>query len=305
MSSLRQLAEQSHADDVLVDVPQLQALRRSTEPPRLLDVRWRLGDPTGGEQFLAGHIPGACFVDLDRELAAEPSSPQAGRHPLPAIDQLQAAARRWGLRKAETVVVYDDNASMSAARAWWLLRWGGVERVYLLDGGLSAWRAAGGDLATGPELPEPGDVDLAPGHMPTVLIDDVAAIAQRGLLLDARAAERFRGEVEPVDPRAGHIPGAVSAPTTGNLTADGRFRTAGDLEERFVGLGASPGAAIAVYCGSGVTAAHEVAALSIAGLQGALYPGSWSEWSNHHDRPVATGAGPARPSPGPSTGPGR
>jgi thiosulfate/3-mercaptopyruvate sulfurtransferase len=189
--------------------------------------------------------------------------------------------------------VYDDNASMSAARAWWLLRWGGMERVYLLDGGLRAWRAAGGELETGPELAEPGDIELVPGHLPTVLIDGVAGAARSGLLLDARAAERFRGDAEPVDPKAGHIPGAVSAPTTENLTADGCFRPAPELERRFLGLGAHPGVAIAVYCGSGVTAAHEIAALSIAGLEAALYPGSWSEWSNQEDRPVATGPSPA------------
>jgi thiosulfate/3-mercaptopyruvate sulfurtransferase len=255
---------------------------------RLLDVRWRLGDPSGPEQFLAGHIPGAIFVDLDRELAAE-ASPAAGRHPLPSIDQLQAAARRWGLRQGETVVVYDDNASMSAARAWWLLRWAGLESVLLLDGALSAWRATGGELATGPELAEPGDVELSPGHMPTVLIDAVAMLPSNGLLLDARAAERFRGDVEPVDPKAGHIPGAVSAPTTDNLTADGRFRPDQELAARFSRLGVQGGAAIAVYCGSGVTAAHEIAALSIAGFPAALYPGSWSQWSNHDDRPIATG----------------
>jgi len=277
---------------VLVDVQELQRLCRSTAPPRLLDVRWRLGDPTGRDQFLAGHIPGAAFVDLDRELAAK-ASPRAGRHPLPSVDQLQAAARRWGLRKGDSVVVYDDNASMSAARAWWLLRWGGMERVYLLDGGLRAWRAAGGELETGPELAEPGDIELVPGHLPTVLIDGVAGAARSGLLLDARAAERFRGDAEPVDPKAGHIPGAVSAPTTENLTADGCFRPAPELERRFLGLGAHPGVAIAVYCGSGVTAAHEIAALSIAGLEAALYPGSWSEWSNQEDRPVATGPSPA------------
>ncbi len=201
---------------VLVDVEELQALRRSRAPLRLLDVRWRLGDPSGPEQFLAGHIPGAIFVDLDRELAAE-ASPAAGRHPLPSIDQLQAAARRWGLRQGETVVVYDDNASMSAARAWWLLRWAGLESVLLLDGALSAWRATGGELATGPELAEPGDVELSPGHMPTVLIDAVAMLPSNGLLLDARAAERFRGDVEPVDPKAGHIPGAVERADDGQL----------------------------------------------------------------------------------------
>jgi thiosulfate/3-mercaptopyruvate sulfurtransferase len=184
---------------------------------------------------------------------------------------------------------------MSAARAWWLLRWGGVESVLLLDGGLGAWRAAGGELASGPEPAEPGDVELSPGHMPTVLIGTVAEVPKSGLLLDARAAERFRGEVEPVDPKAGHIPGAVSAPTTENLTADGRFRPDRELEERFARLGAHHAATVAVYCGSGVTAAHEIVALSLAGIQAALYPGSWSEWSNREDRPVAVG--PTEPYP--------
>ncbi len=224
---------------VLVDVDELQALRRSGAPLRLLDVRWRLGGPDGHEQFLSGHIPGAVFVDLDRELAGEPS-PRAGRHPLPSVDGLQAAARRWGLRRGETVVAYDDSGSMSAARAWWLLRWGGVESAFLLDGGLGAWRAAGGQLATGAELAEPGDVELSPGHMPTLMIDAVAEVPKSGLLLDARAAERFRGDAEPVDPKAGHIPGAVSAPTMENLTADGRFRPDRELEDRFARLGAGP-----------------------------------------------------------------
>jgi thiosulfate/3-mercaptopyruvate sulfurtransferase len=275
---------------VLFDVRELEALRASAAPFRLLDVRWRLGDPTGNERYLAGHIPGASYVDLDRELASVPS-PKAGRHPLPAVEELQAAARDWGLREGETVVVYDDNSSMSAARAWWLLRWGGVETVYLLDGGLGAWLAAGGELATGSESPAPGDVKLSPGHMPTVQIDGVAEIPQYGLLLDARAAERFRGDLEPVDPKAGHIPGAISAPTTENLAADGRFKSALELEDRFLGLGASNGTPVTVYCGSGVTAAHEIAALEIAGLQAALYPGSWSQWSNREDLPVATGPG--------------
>jgi thiosulfate/3-mercaptopyruvate sulfurtransferase len=273
---------------ILVDVPKLQNMCRSEPSPRLLDVRWRLGDPNGHEQYLAGHIPGASYVDLDLELAA-PATPKTGRHPLPSIDQLQAAARGWGLRQGETVVVYDDNASMSAARAWWLLRWAGVVTVYLLDGGLGAWRAAGGDLATGSEDREAGDVQLSAGHMPTVQIGTVADVARRGLLLDARAVERFRGDSEPIDPKAGHIPGAASAPTTGNLTADGRFKSAAELEDLFVSMGARPGTAIAVYCGSGVTAAHEVAALAIAGFDAALYPGSWSEWSNDDDLPVATG----------------
>jgi thiosulfate/3-mercaptopyruvate sulfurtransferase len=277
---------------VLFDVQELQTWLASAAPLRLLDVRWRLGDPTGNERYLAGHIPGAAYVDLDRELASLPS-PESGRHPLPTIEDLQAAARGWGLQEGQTVVVYDDNGSMSAARAWWLLRWGGVETVYLLDGGLDAWTVAGGELAAGQESLGPGDIKLSPGHMPTVEVDGIAEVPQHGLLLDARAAERFRGDSEPIDPKAGHIPGAISAPTTENLTPDRHFRPGHELEERFLGLGADEGTQVTVYCGSGVTAAHEIAALAIAGRLATLYPGSWSQWSNRKDLPVATGPGKA------------
>ncbi|WP_435831556.1 sulfurtransferase [Nocardia aurea] len=251
---------------------------------RLLDIRWALGDPDGPQHYLDGHIPGAVFVDLETELAALPT-PASGRHPLPDVAQLQRCARSWGLRVGESVVVYDATGGMAAARAWWLLRWAGIEDVRILDGGLPAWTASGGALATGPETdPEPGDVNLASGRLPVVDADAVAR--WQGVLLDARASERYRGEIEPIDPKAGHIPGAVSAPTAENLDADGRFRAAEDLRERFAGLGPGP---IAVYCGSGVTAAHQVAALAVVGVEAALYPGSWSQWSNDPKRPVATG----------------
>lgn len=251
----------------------------------LLDVRWQLGGPPGIEDYCAGHIPGAVFVDLDTELAAPPS-PERGRHPLPDIADLQAAARRWGIREGQTVVAYDATGNLAAARAWWLLRWAGIGDVRLLDGGLAAWE---GELATGDEHAAPGDVTLGPGHLPTIELDEVAAFARRATLLDARAGERFRGIVEPVDPRAGHIPGAVSAPTTENLAADGRFRPAAELRERFERLGVT--GEVGVYCGSGVTAAHELAALAIAGYENAaLYPGSFSQWSNRPELPVATGA---------------
>lgn len=250
----------------------------------LLDVRWQLGGPPGIEDYCAGHIPGAVFVDLDTELAAPPS-PERGRHPLPDIADLQAAARRWGIREGQTVVAYDATGNLAAARAWWLLRWAGIGDVRLLDGGLAAWE---GELATGDEHAAPGDVTLSPGHLPTIELDEVAAFAQRATLLDARAGERFRGIVEPVDPRAGHIPGAVSAPTTENLAADGRFRPAAELRARFERLGVT--GEVGVYCGSGVTAAHELAALAIAGHEdAALYPGSFSQWSNRPELPVATG----------------
>ena len=269
---------------VLIGADELARQLESADPPVLLDVRWALGDPHGHQHYLDGHIPGAIYVDLDTELAAPPV-PAEGRHPLPDVEALQAAARRWGVREGSRVVAYDNSGSMAAARAWWLLRWAGVADVRLLDGGLGAWR---GELETGfGTSPAPGDVVLKPGNLPTLTIDEAGEFPRSGILLDARAGERYRGEQEPVDPRAGHIPGAVSAPTGDNLVPDGRFRTREELAARFGELGATD-RPVGVYCGSGVTAAHEVAALAVAGIKAALYPGSWSQWSNHPERPVET-----------------
>ena len=258
------------------------------ERPVLLDVRWALGDDRGREKYLAGHLPGAVFVDLESELA-DPPERALGRHPLPSLQRLQAVARRWGVRADRPVVAYDDSGGLAAARAWWLLRWGGLTDVRLLDGGLGAWVRAGGGLEDGDVVPLPGDVVLTGSGMPVVDADTAAALPGRGgVLLDARAAERYRGEVEPVDPRAGHVPGATSAPTTGNLGGDGTFLPAEELAGRFTALGVRPGADVGVYCGSGVTAAHEVAALAVVGIEAALWPGSWSQWSADPERPVAT-----------------
>jgi thiosulfate/3-mercaptopyruvate sulfurtransferase len=254
----------------------------------LLDVRWRLDAPDGRPAYREGHLPGAVYVSLDADLAGAPSA-AAGRHPLPAPEDLQAAARRWGVAEGSVVVAYDDLGGMSAARAWWLLRDAGVD-VRVLDGGLAAWRAAGLPLERGETSPEPGDVVLAPGRLPVLDADGAAAFD--GVLLDARAGERYRGEVEPVDPRAGHVPGAVSAPTAGNLDAAGRFLDPAALRSRFAALGVEPGRAVAAYCGSGVTASHEVLALAVAGIDAALYPGSWSQWSNDPTRPAAMGPTP-------------
>lgn len=260
----------------------------------VLDVRWALGGPPGHAAYVEGHVPGAVYVSLDDELARQ-GEPSDGRHPLPDPADLQDAARRWGVRRASTVVAYDDNGGLAAARAWWLLRWAGLDDVRLLDGALAAWRRAGLPLATDDVRPEPGDVVLEAGHLPTLDADGVAALAALpaadGVVLDARAGERYRGEVEPIDPVAGHVPGAVSAPTTDNLAADGTFRPAAELRRRFEALGVTDDTTVAAYCGSGVTAAHEVAALAVAGFDAALYPGSWSQWSNQ-GRPVATGAEP-------------
>jgi thiosulfate/3-mercaptopyruvate sulfurtransferase len=260
--------------------------------PRLLDVRWALGDDRGKERYLEAHLPGAVFVDLEAELA-DPPSPKAGRHPLPSLQRLQATARRWGIHTGSRVVVYDDTGGAAAARAWWLLRWAGLADVRLLDGGLAAWRRAGGAVEGGEVVPEPGDVVLTGTGMPTLTLAEAAALpAAGGLLLDARAGERYRGEVEPIDPRPGHVPGAVSAPTTENLADDGTFLPAAVLSDRFAALGATPGRPVGVYCGSGVTAAHEVAALAEAGIDAALWPGSWSQWSADPSRPAATGSEP-------------
>ncbi|WP_116948038.1 sulfurtransferase [Jiangella endophytica] len=273
---------------VLIDTDSLGRRLAAGERTVLLDVRWKLGDPHGHDHYLAGHLPGAAYVDLETELSGPPS-PAAGRHPLPPVEVLQAAARRWGVHDGDTVVAYDDLGGMSAARAWWLLRWAGLSHVRLLDGGLSAWTAAGGTLETGPVTPPLGDVTLRADALPTLSADDAGELTTDGVLLDARAGERFRGETEPVDPRAGHIPGALSAPTADNVDATGRFLSPDGLRARFAALGILGGRPVGVYCGSGVTAAHEIAALAVAGIDATLYPGSWSQWSADPDRPAATG----------------
>jgi thiosulfate/3-mercaptopyruvate sulfurtransferase len=283
----------------LISAADLAALLVAGPVPRLLDVRWKLGGPPGRAEFRRGHLPGAVYVDLDTELAGH-GEPADGRHPLPAPADLQAAARGWGLDDGDTVVVYDDLGNLSAARAWWLLRNAGIRDVRLLDGGLAAWRAAELPVVAGEEPVLAGSVTLAGGSLPTLDADAAGALARDGVLLDARAAERYRGDVEPIDPRAGHIPGAISAPTGGNLDADGRFLPAAELRARFEALGVPAGTAaedgaagngfdVGVYCGSGVTAAHQAVALTLAGFTPALYPGSWSQWSNLPERPVATG----------------
>ncbi|WP_405837040.1 sulfurtransferase [Streptomyces sp. NBC_01518] len=277
---------------VTTTVAELTELLGSEQPPVLLDVRWALGDPHGHDHYADGHIPGAVYVDLDTELAA-PATPEGGRHPLPDFAELQESARRWGIGTGRSVVVYDDLGNTAAARAWWLLRYAGVTEVTLLDGALGAWRTAGLPLESGiPADPAPGDVVLRTGALPTTDADGAAELAVSGLLLDARAGERYRGEVEPVDPRAGHIPGAVSAPTGENLAADGTFLAPELLRKRFEERGAGDAARIGVYCGSGVTAAHQIAALEIAGFEATLFPGSWSAWSADPARPAATGDRP-------------
>jgi thiosulfate/3-mercaptopyruvate sulfurtransferase len=284
----------------LIDVTSLARNLATGPPPVLLDVRWRLAGspgPPGIVAYRAGHLPGAVFVDLDRDLSGAPGP--GGRHPLPEAAAFQLAMRRAGVSDGRDAVVYDQADATAAARGWWMLRYFGHSRVRVLDGGYRAWMAAGQPVVTGAGgAPPPGDFTARPGGMQLLDAGGAAALARGGTLLDARAGERYRGEAEPVDPVAGHIPGAVSAPTAGNVLPDGRFRPAPELRARFAALGVTaaagdPGGAVAgSYCGSGVTAAHEVLALAVAGLPAALYVGSWSHWVTDPARPVAAGPEP-------------
>jgi thiosulfate/3-mercaptopyruvate sulfurtransferase len=267
--------------EVLVTATELDRLIASGSPLSILDVRWQLAGPDGRADYERGHIPGAVYASLEDDLS-DHGVIGRGRHPLPSGDALQDAARGWGIRAGVPVVVYDDWNRAGSARAWWVLRAAGIDDVRILDGGLGAWT---GPLETGSVIPQPGDVtvahpDLYAGALPTLTADEAAALGAR--LLDARAPERFRGEVEPVDPVAGHVPGATNVPSTSLLDADGLFLPDVALREA---LGTPAGA----YCGSGVTASVVLAALAAVGVDAALFPGSWSQWSGEPGRPIATG----------------
>ena len=278
----------------LLTAPQL-AERLSAPELRILDCRFALDDPAYGRtRYAAGHVPGAQFADLERDLSGPIIKGVTGRHPLPDPARLQEALRAWGVDQDSTIVLYDDGPGAFAARAWWLLAWlGKRDGVFLLDGGFQAWQAA--DLPVTAQVTEParGDFTARPDACLVVEADQLGRrLAEPGLtLIDARALPRFRGEVEPLDPVAGHIPGARCAPFTDNLGADGRFLPPEQLRQRFENLlaGRNPEQLVA-YCGSGVTACHNLFAMSLAGLPLApLYAGSWSEWITDPARPVARG----------------
>jgi thiosulfate/3-mercaptopyruvate sulfurtransferase len=256
-------------------------------PPVPLDVRWTLGGPPGLGAYRAGHIPSAHFVDLERELSAAPGP---GRHPLPEPAAFEAAMRRHGVTSSRPVIVYDAATGTSAARAWWLLRYFGHPDVALLDGGFAAWKAAGLPIAVGDdEDPAPGDFSPSPGALPLLDAAGAMSIADRGTLVDARASERYRGEVEPIDPVAGHIPGARNLPALSLLNGDNTFLSPPELRDRFAAIGVRAGEPVGVYCGSGVVATQEVFAMALAGIDAALYAGSWSEWITDPTRPIETG----------------
>ena len=278
----------------LITAAQLQ--QRLHQPDLLiLDCRFALDDPAYGQRSYAeGHIPGARFADLERDLSGPIHKGVTGRHPLPDAAQLLQRLRDWGLNDDSEVVLYDDGPGAFAARAWWLLAWlGKRDGVYLLDGGLKAWREAAGELSQDPATSSAGDFTGVPDAS---LVIDAEQLQQRLhdprlTLLDARALPRFRGEVEPLDPVAGHIPGARCAVFTDNLDGDGRFLPAERLRQRFAAqLEQRPASELVAYCGSGVTACHNLFALCLAGYPLApLYAGSWSEWITDPARPVASG----------------
>lgn len=278
-------------DQVLIGVDELAQRLGAGEPITVLDVRWRLDEPDGRPAYLAGHLPGAVYVSLEDELSDHTVTGR-GRHPLPSGSDLQAAARRWGVRTDRPVVAYDDWNRVGSGRAWWVLTAAGLTEVRILDGGLAAWRAAGHSVETGPVDPQPGDVtvdhlDLYAGALPTLSADQVAEGA--ATLLDARPPERYRGDNEPADAVAGHIPSAKNLPCTALLADDGTFLDDDALTrllaEREVGAADTVGA----YCGSGISATVPVAALALLGRRAALFPGSWSEWSADPDRVVVRG----------------
>lgn len=253
----------------------------------ILDVRWRLGGPPAAPDHLEAHLPGAVFVDLEEGICG-PHGATGGRHPLPDPDALQRTLRAAGVTAGVPVVVYDDGDGLPAARTWWTLRWAGLTGVRVLDGGIAAWRGLDGPLESGPVLATPGDVVVRPGAMPVLDAAGAAGMARDGVLLDVRAGERYRGEREPIDPVAGHVPGALNAPES-ETTRDGRLLSAAELRAGYQEHGVRVDQPVGAYCGSGVTAAHAVLAMTVAGFRPALYVGSWSDWVSDPGRPVATG----------------
>jgi len=280
----------------LITPQELAELLGGPEPPTLVDVRWTLTGPPGRADYEDGHLPGAVFLDMDNDLSSAPGP--GGRHPLPSASALQATLRSAGVRPGTPVVAYDAADGSVAARAWWLLRWAGHPAVAVLDGGVAAWRAVGLPITTDPPGRRAGTFTVRPPAMPVIDAAQAAELAREGVLLDARAAPRYRGETEPVDPRAGHVPGARNAPFSVLTDAQGRWLPPARLRELARQWGADDdGRALGVYCGSGINACALVLGLEAAGASTpqrpvALYAGSWSQWCTDPDRPVATGPEP-------------
>ena len=283
----------------LMDAADLRACLDKTDFA-IIDCRFDLANPEGGRRaYLQGHIPGARYADLNRDLSA-PISATSGRHPLPAPADFAATLQRLRIGRATQVIAYDDSAGAFAARAWWLLRWIGHDAVAVLDGGIKAWIGIGGRLESGEGRPlasPPLDNDSHAPQVDSAAVIDTTGVAARlrdpgFLLIDARAPERFAGSVEPIDGVAGHVEGAVNQPFSANLGADGRFLPAAELRRLWqLRLAGRKPDQVAAMCGSGVTACHNLLSLELAGFRGAkLYAGSWSEWIRDPARPIARGA---------------
>jgi thiosulfate/3-mercaptopyruvate sulfurtransferase len=279
-------------ESVLISPTELDSLLASERPPIVADVRWSLGGPPGKPDFVASHIPGAVWIDLEVQLASPPGP--GGRHPLPRIDVFQQAMRDIGVCEDSLVVAYDAATSQAAARLWWLLSDAGHHQVRVLNGGLAAWIAAGLPTVSGPGAPSSqGDFVARPGQRAQLNAAEIAStlgVSDGLTLVDVRAPERYSGDKEPIDPVAGHIPGAINMPATANLDVDGRFLPPAEIAARYAAAGGVQGAVL--YCGSGVTAAQSLLALELAGVTAAIYPGSWSDWITDPTRPIATGTGP-------------
>lgn len=259
----------------------------------VLDVQFELMGTPGPELYAGGHLPGAVHLDLDAALAGEPGA--RGRHPLPDPVVLEAALRACGVDDDSDVVVYDQRTSFAAARAWWVIRWAGHPQVRVLHGGLEAWRRAGHPVSTEVPRPRAGGVRVRPGSVPVLDADAAAAMARGGVLLDGRTPERYRGEKEPIDPVAGHVPGAVNLPVDELLAEDGTFLPSAELRDKASRHGIHRDTPVGTMCGSGVTAAQLALALREAGISAIPYIGSWSEWVTDPARPVATGPEPTGP----------
>ena len=277
----------------VVDAQGLRAALAAEQPVRLLDVRWRLDQPEGRPAYLTAHLPGAVYVDLERELSRV-GHPEDGRFPLPDPDALERAARGWGLNDGDLVVAYDDNDGVAASRAWWLLRRHGID-VRVLDGGIRAWVGQGLPIESGDRIAPAGtvrlrDTDATAAGIAT--IDDAARAPVDGILIDVRAPDHYRGSAAGTGPAAGHIPGAVNVPTVSYIDREGRLRGPDEIRAVLQAGGVDPTREIVLYCSVGIASTHSALALALAGIDARVYPGSWSQWSRTYGRPVAVGPTP-------------